>query len=132
MADIDFEELTRLTERVENRRMSAEFMSAWDAFLSKYGCRGPLEMDLASPRYADDPGLALRQMSFMSVDDKAFDPEAAHLRQVEERRQAYEELMSQSGWLRRGLLRRVYRIIDLFAGTRDTPKYHIVLPTVPR
>ena len=123
----DLEELTRLAERVGNRQMSPEFLSAWDAFLSRYGCRGPLEMDLASPRYADDPGLALRQMSFMSVDDEAFDPEAAHNRQVKERRQAYEKLMSQSGWLRRALLRRVYRIIDLFAGTRDTPKYHIVL-----
>jgi len=48
-----------LAERIENRQMSAEFLSAWDAFLSKFGCRGPLEMDLASPRYADDPVLAL-------------------------------------------------------------------------
>ena len=125
----DFQDLTRLAERIENRQMSAEFLSAWDAFLSKFGCRGPLEMDLASPRYADDPGLALRQMSFMTVDDEAFDPEAAHKRHVEERRRAYEELMSRSGWLRRSLLRRVHRIIDLFAGTRDTPKYHIVLFT---
>ena len=123
----DFDETTRLAERVENREMPAEFLSAWDVFLSKFGCRGPLEMDLASPRYADDPGLALRQMSFMSVDDEAFDPQAAHLRQVAERQQAYQELISRSGWLRRALLRRVYRIIDLFAGTRDTPKYHIVL-----
>ena len=115
-----------MAERVEKRQMSAEFLSAWDAFLSTYGCRGPLEMDLASPRYADDPGLALRQMSFMS-DDEAFDPEAAHKRQVEERRRAYEELMSRSGWLRRVLLRRVHRITDLFAGTRDTPKHQIVL-----
>lgn len=123
----DFEETARLAESVKNREMSAEFLSAWDVFLSKFGCRGPLEMDLASPRYADDPGLALRQMSFMSVDDEAFDPEAAHLRQVEEQQEAYQELMRQSGWLRRALLRRAYRIIDLFAGTRDTPKYHIVL-----
>ena len=123
----DFEDLTRLAERVENRQMSAEFLSAWDAFLATYGWRGPLEMDLASRRYADDPGLALRQMSFMTGDDEGFDPEAAHQRHVKERRRAYEELMSRSGWLRRLLLRRVHRIIDLFAGTRDTPKHQIVL-----
>ena len=82
----DFQDLTRLAERIENRQMSAEFLSAWDAFLATFGCRGPLEMDLASPRYADDPGLALRQMSFMIVDDEGFDPEAAHKRRVEERR----------------------------------------------
>jgi pyruvate,water dikinase len=123
----DFEDLNRLAERVENRQMSAEFLRAWDAFLSTYGWRGPLEMDLASPRYADDPRLALRQMSFMTVDDEGFDPEAAHQRHVEERRQAYQELMRRLGWLRRVLLRRLYRIIDLFAGTRDTPKHQIVL-----
>ena len=123
----DLEDQRRLAERVENRQMSEEFLSGWDTFISRFGCRGPLEMDLASPRYADNLGLTLRQMSFMTVDDEGFDPESAHKRQVGERRQAYEELMSRSGWLRRPLLRRVHRIIELFTGTRDTPKYHCIL-----
>ncbi len=116
----DFEDLAELAARVESRQMSAQFLNAWDTFLSKYGWRGPLEMDQASPRYADDPGLALRQMSFMPRDVEAFDPEAAHRSLVAERRRAYEELMARLGWLRRMLLRRTHRIIDLFAGTRDT------------
>ena len=123
----DFTDLPRLTKRVAHRRMPAAFLSAWDAFLSKYGWRGPLEMDVASPRYADDPGLALRQMSFMTTDEAGFDPEAAHGRHVVARRQAYEVLMRRLGWLRRVLLRRIYRLIDRFAGTRDTPKHQIVL-----
>ena len=56
-----------------------------------------------------------------SADNERFDPEAAHKRRVEERRRAYEALMNRSGWLRRLVLRRVHRIIDLFAGTRETP-----------
>ena len=40
---------------------------------------------------------------------------------------AVPRLMSRSGWLRRVLLRRVHRIIDLFAGTRDAPKHQILL-----
>jgi pyruvate,water dikinase len=123
----EFEDLARLAERVEHRQMSAEFLHAWDAFLAKYGWRGPMEMDVSNPRYADDPSLALRQMSFMTVDDEGFDPEATHQRLVEERRRAYEELMRRSGWLRRVLLRRVHRIIELFTGARDTPKHQIVL-----
>ncbi len=123
----DFEYLARLAERIENRQMSAEFLSAWGSFISSYGCRGPMEMDLASLHYGDDPSLALRQMSFMTGDDKGFDPRATHKRHVEERRSAYEVLMSRSGWLRRGLLRHVHRIIDLFAGTRDTPKHQMLL-----
>ena len=124
----DLANLPRLAERIRNRQMSAEFLSAWDAFLSRFGCRGPLEMDLASPRYADDPGLALRQMSFMAGDE-SFNPEAAHVRNVEERRRAYEELMGRSGWIRRMLLQRIHRVAELFAGTRDTPKHHAVLLT---
>ncbi len=123
----DFEDLDRLAERIERREMPAEFLSAWDEFLATYGWRGPLEMDQASPRYADDPRLALRQMSFMATDDAGFDPEAAHRRHVEERRQAYEELMVRLGFVRRARLRRIHRIIDLFAGTRDTPKHQLVL-----
>jgi pyruvate,water dikinase len=123
----DFADLDGLAERIEQCRMPAAFLGAWDHFLSSFGWRGPLEMDLASPRYADDPRLALRQMACMVVDDESFDPEAAHQRLVEERRKAYEQLMRRVGPLRRVLLRRVYRLIDLFGGARDTPKHLIVL-----
>ncbi len=122
----EFEDLGRLVAKVQRRALSAEFLSAWDEFVTRFGCRGPMEMDLASPRYADDPLLALRQMSFMAIDG-GFDPEAAHQRHIEERQEAYEELMRRSGPLRRALLRRIHRLNELFAGTRDTPKQLIVL-----
>jgi rifampicin phosphotransferase len=123
----DVGDLDRLAERIERRELPIEFLSEWDDFLATFGWRGPLEMDLASPRYADDPRLALRQLSFMNVDDTDFDPEDAHRRQVEERQRAYEELMRRLGPLRRALLRRIYRFIDLFSGARDTPKHLTVL-----
>lgn len=125
----DFDDMAGLAERIERREMPATFLSDWDAFLCRYGCRGPLEMDIASPRYADDPVLALQQMSFMAVDDAGFDPEEAHQRNVAERWRAYEELMSRLGWFRRIMLRRIHKVFDLFAGTRDTPKHHAVLLT---
>ncbi len=123
----DFGDLDRLAERIERRELPAGFMEEWDHFLSTFGWRGPMEMDLASPRYADAPGLALRQMSLMAVDDSDFDPEAAHRRQIEERQHAFEELLHRLGPIRRALLRRVYRLIELFAGARNTPKHLIVL-----
>ncbi len=127
--DLEDNNIEGLAERIEKREMPAEFLSEWDAFQRRFGCRGPQEMDVASPRYADDPTLALQQMSFMTVDEAGFDPELAHQRNVEERRRAYEELLRRSGWLRRALLQRVHRLIELFGGTRDTPKYHAVLLT---
>lgn len=123
----DIDDLDRMAERIEERRMPATFLDAWDEFLSTYGWRGPNEMDLASPRYADDPRLALRQMTGMVVDDEQYGPEAAHRRQRAERTRAFDQLMVRVGPLRRVLLRRSYRRIELFAGTRDTPKHLIVL-----
>ena len=123
----DFGDLTRLAERIDRRQMAPAVLEAWERFVSRFGCRGPLEMDVASPRYGDSFGLALRQMSFMTVDDVAFDPEIGQGHRVEERRRAYEALMSRFGWFRRAVLRRAHTIVDLFAGTRDTPKYHMVL-----
>lgn len=123
----DFRDLDRLAERIEHGDVPKDFLKEWNDFLSDYGWRGPLEMDLASPRFADDPRLALRQLSFMSVDDQGFDPEAAHQRQQKDRWCAYEELQGQLGPLRRMLLRRIYQLNERFAGTRDTPKHLIVL-----
>lgn len=121
--------LAGLAGRIERREVPAELLSEWDGFLQRFGCRGPHEMDVASPRYADDPDLVLQQATGMTVDDAAFDPEVAHRRNVEERQRAYAELLRRFGWLRRALLRRVHRLIELFGGTRDTPKYHAVLLT---
>ena len=125
----DFDDLRGLAERIERRDMPVQFLADWDSFLGRFGCRGPLEMDVASPRYDDDPVLALRQMSFMAVEDVRFDPEVAHQRNVEERRNAYGELLCRSSWLRRVALRRLHRLKELFGGTRDTPKHHAVLLT---
>lgn len=123
----DFEDLDHLVEKIENRQMSGEILTAWDAFISNYGCRGPMEMDLASPHYGDTPRIALRQMSLMGGEDGDFDPGEAHLRAVKNRQRAYETLMGRLGWFRRLLLRRIHRSSSLFAGTRDTPKHQMLL-----
>src|SRR3546814_20953674 len=70
----DFNDLDQLAVRIEQRQLSAEFMREWDKFLATFGWRGPLEMDLASPRYADAPQHALRQMTLLAIADKVFGP----------------------------------------------------------
>jgi len=123
----EFDDLDRLAEKVEQRKLAPSFLQAWDDFLANFGWRGPLEMDLASPRYADDPLLALRQMSYMAAGEAGFDPNAAHQRLVAERQDAYDRLIQRLGPLRRAMLRWIYRRIDRFAGTRDTPKHLLTL-----
>jgi len=121
----DFDDLDRLVARIQERRMPEAFLKEWDAFLACYGWRGPGEMDVANPRYEDDPALVLRQAS--SLANARHDPEAAHRRVVEERRRAYQTLRAQLGQPRRRLLDHLYRVSDCFAGTRDTPKHYNLL-----
>jgi pyruvate,water dikinase len=78
--------------------------------------------------------LALRQMSYMVAGAgpeatsraEPLDPALVHGRQVDARRGAYAELLARAGWLRRPLLRRVHTLIELYAGTRETPKHELV------
>jgi pyruvate,water dikinase len=118
----DFDDLPGLAERIERRQMPEPFLQAWDDFAARFGCRGPQEMDLARPRYGDEPRLMLQQMAQLAVAG-ALDPEALHRKHVLDRQLAYDALLHRFGLLRRALLRCIYRRNDLFAGSRDTPKY---------
>lgn len=118
----EYEDLAALAQRIGKRQMPAAFLQAWDDFVARYGCRGPQEMDLASARYGDDPQLMLNQMAQLAVPG-AVNLEALHEAHVRERQQAYAALLQRFGPLRRALLRWIYRRNELFAGSRDTPKY---------
>jgi len=96
-----------------------ELTEAWSAFVGRYGWRGPHEMDLASPRYADDPSIALRQVARQP----GFDPAAAAATARQERAAAFETVLQQLGPLRRWLVRRAFRWGEAFGGTRDSPKH---------
>lgn len=102
------------------------FQEGWDDFVRRYGDRGPLEMDVAHPRYGDAPQLALAQIAAMPVDAAAPDLAAAARRQIDARRAATAAVIAQAGPLRRVLLRRLDTIVELFAGMRDTPKHDLL------
>ncbi len=121
----DFEDLDRLAERLEGRELPEDFMSAWDSFVERFGFRGPGELDLANSRYGDEPRLALEQMSYMSESD--FDPEKSQEDRVTRREEAYEQLLEKLDNRKGRQLKRTYEMIDMMGGTRDTPKYLMVL-----
>ncbi len=121
---LDAQELERL---VNSKGLPTPFMEAWNGFIRQFGSRGPMEMDLAHPRYADAPLIALKQIVAMSVNDADADPVSAARRQVERRRKAAATVIARSGLIRRGLLRRLNTVTELFAGLRDTPKQHLLM-----
>ncbi len=116
-----------LAKRLHTSELSAGFMRDWNAFLQLAGCRGPMEMDVAHPRYADLPSIALRQIAAMPVADGGFDPEAAGRMQIERRREAAALVIQRAGPIRRPILKRLNQVIEHFAGLRDTPKLHFLL-----
>ncbi|MCP4419518.1 MAG: hypothetical protein GY805_23135 [Chloroflexi bacterium] len=121
----DFVDINLLARRLANRELPEDFLTTWDEFVAGFGMRGPGELELANGRYGDDPTLALEQMSYMV--DSEFDPKVMQEKHVAERRAAYETLLGKINGRKRKKLQRVYKIIDLFAATRDTPKYLWVL-----
>lgn len=116
-----------LAGALADRALPAPFLEAWDAFVHRFGWRGPGELDLGRPRYAEDPLLALRQLCAMSDAADAFDPAEAQARHVRERREAAEAIGAEVGWLRRALLRWAHRRVELLAYARDLPKHNFLM-----
>jgi len=119
----EFADPAALAQRIARNELPAAFMAQWQRFMVTHGCRGPGEMDLANPSYRDDPAMLLRQMSFMASAPPEHDPGDAHQALARQREAAYGELLARFGPVRRMLLKRLYKMSSLFAGTRDTPKH---------
>lgn len=43
-------------EKLDRGELSSEFLSTWNHFMDNYGFRCPREMDIATPRYHENPG----------------------------------------------------------------------------
>ncbi len=124
------EDLDELAARIEQRRMPADFLGAWDAFMDRFGCRGPLEMELANPKYGDDPRVALAQIAPMAASQDDFDPRAVQRRLVAERECAFEELCELLPRRKRRRLERAYRTITEHYAAREMIKHHLTQANV--
>ena len=124
LPDEAFDDLDTLEVALVARRLPQEFLVAWDGFVERFGCRGPLEMDLAYPKYGDDPRVALRQMAMLARGG-GVNPGEIHARQARERQTAYARLAELLPARKRRRLERAYRNILAFEPAREMPKHHI-------
>jgi rifampicin phosphotransferase len=116
-----------LAERLAKSDLPEAFLSAWMDFTRRHGCRGPMEMDVACPRYADDPALALAQIVGMPLGDASRDPQLAVQRQIANRQSAMDAVLAAAGPVRRALIRHMNRVMEAYMGLRDTPKHHFLM-----
>lgn len=114
--------------RLSDRRFGEAFMAEWNGFIREFGHRAPREIDAATPRAAEDPGILFRRLKALpaprssggvsvsggeSGRDKAAERLAALARAVGGRRKEMKFQRAYETWVRYG-------------GFREMPKHYIV------
>ena len=125
----------RLWEAAQQIRSNPAARSAALAgFLSRYGMRGAGELDIAAPRWRDDPA-ALNQTldSYLRLDDPEAAPDAVFARGTREAAALAEELIARArashpllGRMRARLLRFALGRARRFTAHRETPKQRMI------
>ncbi|MEZ0368350.1 MAG: PEP/pyruvate-binding domain-containing protein, partial [Candidatus Sericytochromatia bacterium] len=118
-----------LAEGLAAQTLPPAFCQAWHVFLARYGQRGPSEIDVAEPRYREQPTLLLEQIAQLRPVDPARSPLAMYEQSQRERHQAYEALsedLHAQGWLQMKRFQSLYRVVETLGGYRETPKLMLV------
>ena len=121
----EFDDIAALEGKLGERRLPAPFLAKWDEFLAQYGCRGPLEMELANPKYGDDPKIALRQMASL-VEAGAGDPHALARQQAERREAALAGLLAALPARKARRLRKSLAGSAKYGAARELFKHHVM------
>ena len=121
-----FEDLGALEKQLETRSLDPKFLSQWDAFTEQFGCRGPLEMEWANPKYGEKPRLALEQIAMIANAGGTFDPHEIQRELIGEREQAYERLTQLLPKRKQKRLAKAYETLLLHSRSRELIKHHIM------
>jgi len=122
----DFEDLEALEKRLETRSLDPIFLSQWDVFIQRFGCRGPLEMEWANPKYGEQPRLALQQIAMIANAGGTFDPHEVQRQLIAERENAYHRLGQLLPKRKRKRLAKAYKTLLLHSRSRELIKHHIM------
>lgn len=120
----DFASPEALVKKIQDRTLPEAFMAKWDTFIEKYGFRGPREIDIRTPRYAENPSLVIRQMqSYLQLDPENA-PAAIMERQAAGRENAYHAL--HHALKEKKKLEKLYTVLVNLGGYREIHKYYLV------
>lgn len=122
----EFEDLGALAEKITSRAMPDAFLTLWDQLIERFGCRGPLEMELANSKYGEDPGLALRQIAMIAASKGPFNPHDIQRELIRNRERAYEKLLTLLSRRKQKRLAKSYRNIMRHYDSREMIKHHIM------
>jgi pyruvate,water dikinase len=118
-------DIASLNQAIKDETIDGLFLDHWHGFMTQFGARGPLEMELAQPKYADDHLLVLKQLAAIARGSQRFDPRIIHQQLKEKRVSAYNELLGLLTQKKRKKLTRAYNTLCTFERSREIPKHHI-------
>ncbi len=116
----------------QRHALPAAAQSAIEKFLEEYGMRAVAEIDLARPRWRDDPASVFQTLqSYLELTDPEAAPDAVFRRGAEEAERFAAAAIARArggpwGAVRAGLLRFFIGRIRALAGARETPKFYII------
>lgn len=111
-------ELNRLAQLATDGEQPPE---GWGAFLDRYGHRGPRELDIAAPRYRDQPKVLLDQLVQLRGVEH---PDHKLARDAAQARLA--EAVKSQGWLRTAGFNSLAKVYERLGGMRETPKFYVI------
>jgi len=119
-----------LRHNIDEGKVSFAFKSAWNEFLEAYGHRGPKELDIASPRFREEPGLLLQQLvSFLDPEQATHSPLAMFEASQKKRREAYDFLcahLEKKSKRKMKRFQRFYQVVETLGGFRETHKFVVI------
>jgi rifampicin phosphotransferase len=118
--------LSGLDERLRLDARAEQFVVALDAFLDRFGSRGPNEWETACETWMTDPALPLALVDRMRRASDEFDPALRRTVLVAEREEAIAEARRRVGRLRRRLFERAVRSSTVLSQARERSKTIVV------
>ncbi|MFK5978827.1 MAG: phosphoenolpyruvate synthase [Rhizobiaceae bacterium] len=108
-----------------------EFLKQWDAFIAKYGARGPSEIDLYRPRWREDGSSLLAMVAGMLKSGKKGAHREHYQSLIDENHRANEKIIATAGngfwgFIRAPFVRRMTYVIRNLFPLREHHKFLLI------
>lgn len=115
---------------LEAKKLPPEFMRAWQQFIDEFGMRCPAEIDVATPRPHEQPGLLFEQLKNMALSTHGKDNSRTYFEDARAKREAAYQSLYQIALKKNKrtakALEKYYKTWMMFGGYRETPKHYVI------
>ncbi len=112
---------------VKTERLDSSLQQHWDNFIDKFGHRGPGEMDLATPKFGDNPNVLVTQI-FKTAKVSTLHADQPNDAWKQSREKACDSLCASLERRRhKRIVRQAHDIYQFLGDIRDSPKHYILL-----